>query len=182
MCRDWASAHFSSLHNPPRMEFDRFTLHGRGEQRTIYTFFSSEWHKKDTGQTFFPKNDPNLTGAKIIQIEPKLNQLVAFNFFRMPKNAFNWTDQKSITENMAIKIWFNAVQSRSIEPKKYIYRGSKNHPTPDTKIHITRHLITALAWSGLPAAAPSRKWWVRARAGSHAARSKILNGIPLFFL
>ena len=88
------------------------------------TFFS-QWHKKDTGQTFFPKNDPNLIGAKIIQIEPKLNKLIAFNFCSMSKNAFNWTNQKSITENMAIKIWFNAVQSRSIEPKKYIYRGSK---------------------------------------------------------
>ena len=124
------------------------------------TFFS-QWHKKT--ETFFPKN-PNLTGPE--QIEPKLNKLIAFNFCSMSKNAFNWTNQKSITENMAIKIWFNAVQSRSIEPKKYIYRGSK--------IPIKRHL-KALAWSGLPAAAPSRKWWVRVRAGLYAARSKIIN-------
>ena len=152
---------------------------GGGSNVPYIPFFLNDT-KRILDRPFFPKNDPNLTGAKIIQIEPKLNKLAAFNFFWMSKNTFNWTVQNSITENMAIKSWFNAVQSRSIEPKKYIYRGSKNPPWYQNT-YQTAHLIRALAWSGLPAAAPSRKWWVRARAGSHAARSKILNGTTPFF-
>ena len=42
--------------------------------------------KNRLDRPFFPKN-LNLTAK--IQIEPKLNKLIAFNFFLMSKNAFN---------------------------------------------------------------------------------------------